>query len=108
LSIGGRSVIKHGVDSELGEKTSIVDVSTMVLTVVGEMSGVADVEPDSELVAELGFDSLGLVELLVVLEDTFNLPSIDIESLGRIEKVADVQRVVREVRAQMPAIEASQ
>ena len=87
---------------------SIVDVSTMVLKVVGEMSGVADVGPDSELVAQLGFDSLGLVELLVVLEDTFNLPSIDIESLGRIEKVADVQRVVREVRAQMPAIEASQ
>jgi acyl carrier protein len=99
--------MKQDVDSEPGEKT-LPTAASRVLEIVGEMSGVTDVEPHSELVAELGFDSLGLVELLVVLEDTLALPSIDIETLGKIERVADVQRVVQEAEARKLSIGVSE
>ena len=101
-----KGVIKRGMSSSAGEKTRATDASTVVLEIVGEMSpsGVTDVESDAELVGELGFDSLGLVELLVVLEDVFDLPPIDIEALGELDRVADLQRVVHEAQAQMPLV----
>lgn len=86
------------------EKTQAIDASTVVLEVVSEMSGVTEVEPDTELVAELAFDSLGLVELLAVLEDTLDLPPIDIEALGKMDRVADLQRIVQEAQTRMPSV----
>jgi acyl carrier protein len=82
-----------------------IDANTLVLEIVREMSplGVTDVKPDAALVAELGFDSLGLVELLVVLEDALHLKPIDLEALGKIDRVADLQRVIEEARARMQA-----
>ena len=75
----------------------------MVLDIVRELSpsGVTELRPDTDLVAELGFDSLGLVELLVALEDTLDLPPLDAEVLGGMERVADLERVVSEAQARM-------
>lgn len=61
--------------------------------------GVTEVTPDTMLVAELGFDSLGLVELLVVVEDRFDLPPFEGLLLGEVERVADLERIATEARA---------
>jgi acyl carrier protein len=75
-----------------------------VAEIVMEMSpaGVTEVRPDAALIAELGFDSLGLVELLVVLEDRFDLPPLPAEMTGGVERVSDLERMVSEARARMP------
>jgi acyl carrier protein len=94
--------MNRGMGSGSGEKTLTTDASAVVLEIVSEMSGVTDLGPHSELVADLGFDSLGLVELLAVLEDALGLSPIDVEALGEIDRVADLQRVVREAAARTP------
>jgi len=92
------------MSSSPGEKTQAIDVNTLVLEIVREMSpsGVTEVRPDTELVAELGFDSLGLVELLVALEDALDLPPLDTGALDKMDRVADLQRVTREAQTRMP------
>jgi acyl carrier protein len=81
-----------------GSSEQAIDANALVLEIVREMSpsGVTEVAPDAELVAELGFDSLGLVELLVALEDALHLKPVDPEAIGRLDRVADLQRVVQE------------
>ena len=50
--------------------------------------------PDSELLADLGFDSLQVLELIGELEDHFNI-AVPLNDLPHIRTVA---RVVAEVR----------
>jgi acyl carrier protein len=90
--------------SSSGGKTHPTDVSTVILETVGEMAPlrVTHVGADAELVAELGFDSLGLVELLAALEDILELPPVDLEALSQMTRVADLQRMIREAQARMP------
>lgn len=77
--------------------------SSVVLEIVREMSpsGVTELRPDANLIAELGFDSLGLVELLVEVEETLDLPPLDVEAIGELECVADLERIVEEAQARM-------
>lgn len=77
--------------------------NTAVLDLVREIapSGIANLSPDTDLVAELGFDSLGLVELLVELEERFELPPLDAEVLAGVERIADLERVVDEARTRI-------
>ena len=84
-------------------KKQATDPNTLILKIVAEISPLSatDVRPDSELVAELGFDSLGLLELLVAVEDALKLPPVDIEALGRLDRVVDLQRVAREAQDRM-------
>jgi acyl carrier protein len=84
-----------------GQGTGTVDVSAAVRQVVTEMSpaGASNIGPQSKLVADLGFDSLGVVELLVVLEDTLELAPIEEQGLVGMESVADLERVVEEALA---------
>ena len=72
-----------------------------VRELVVEMSplGVTEVTPETTLVAELGFDSLGLVELLVVIEDRLDLPPLEEQALFGIERVADLERIADEAGA---------
>jgi acyl carrier protein len=97
--------MKQGMSSGSGAKTLATDANAVVLEIVTEMSpsGMAEVGPDTELVAELAFDSLGLVELLAALEDTLDLRPVDIEVLGEMNRVADLQRIVQEAQARMPS-----
>lgn len=82
-------------------RTQAVDTRTAVLEIVRELSpsGVTEVGLDTALVAELGFDSLGLIELLVALEDELGLPAIDIQAMGKMDRVADLERIVREAHS---------
>jgi acyl carrier protein len=67
-----------------------------VRELVVEMSplGISEVAPDTALVEELGFDSLGLVELLVVIEDRLGLPPLEEQTLTGIERIADLEALV--------------
>jgi acyl carrier protein len=69
-----------------------------VRELIVEMSplGVTEVTPDTTLVAELGFDSLGLVELLVVIEARLGLPPLEEQAVFGIERVADLERIAKE------------
>lgn len=69
-----------------------------VRELVIEMSplGVAEVTPETTLVEQLGFDSLGLVELLVVIEDRLDLPPLEEQALIGVERVADLERIATE------------
>lgn len=102
--IRGQGVIKRDVSSSPGQNTQATDARSVVLEIVTEMSPSAPTElrPDTELVGELGFDSLGIVELLVVLEDTLDLPPLNAEVLGGMERVSDLEQVVSEAQARMP------
>jgi acyl carrier protein len=75
---------------------------TAIRELIVEMSplGVTEVTPDTTLTAELGFDSLGLVELLVVIEDRLDLPPLEEQALIGIDRVADLERIATEAQAQ--------
>lgn len=75
-----------------------------VRELVAEMSplGITAVTPDSALVAELGFDSLGLVELLIVIEDRFDLPPLEEQQLIGLELVADLEALVGAAHSRVP------
>lgn len=50
------------------------------------------VHPELRLMEDLGFDSMGLIELVGRLEDEFDVV-IPVDSLGRIRTVGDVYAV---------------
>lgn len=74
-----------------------------VRELIAEMSplGFTELTPETTLVEGLGYDSLGLVELLVVIEDRLDLPALEQELPIGIERVADLERIVA-ARAQAP------
>jgi acyl carrier protein len=59
--------------------------------------------PESELVADLGFDSLQVLELVGELEDHFNI-AIPLNSLTRIRTVSQISDEVRRlVQERLPS-----
>jgi acyl carrier protein len=71
-------------------------VTNALRELIAEMAplGGDAVEPETALVAELGFDSLGLIELLVVIEDRFDLPPLEERALFGLERVGDLEAIV--------------
>jgi acyl carrier protein len=98
------------MDSRSSGKAPAPDTGSVILEILKELSpsGLTEVKPETELVAELGFDSLGLVELLVALEDTLGLPPIDTEAMGRLDCVADLEGIVLRAQAGLPLARASE
>lgn len=84
------------MNSRSSGPTPAIDTGAVVLEILRELSpsGAIEIRPDTELVAELGFDSLGLVELLVALEDSLDLPPIDTETPIKMDSVADLEQIV--------------
>jgi acyl carrier protein len=78
--------------------------AAVVRDLIAEMSplGVAEIVPETTLVEDLGFDSLGLVELVVVIEDRLDLPRLDEQALIGIERVGDLERIAAEAQSQAP------
>jgi acyl carrier protein len=72
--------------------------------VIREMAPVAppSVAARDELVGNLGFDSLGVIELVGALEDALEVPPIDDDLIPTLQRVADVERIFHDsyVRAQ--------
>ena len=67
-----------------------------IRAVVGDMAPLKGeaVEGGSRLQMDLGYDSLGLLELAQALEHEFGLPPVLEDDAEEIETVADVERVV--------------
>ena len=82
------SVHGSGPDSDLAER---------IRTIVSEQFGVnmAEVTPDSNILDDLGADSLDVVELVMTLEDEFDIEVSD-EAAESIRTIADVERYVAE------------
>jgi acyl carrier protein len=72
------------------------EVALRVQDMVGELApepGVP-VTPQARLVEDLGYHSLALLELSVLLEDTFGLPPLDGTAAREIGNVGDITRLV--------------
>jgi len=56
----------------------------------------ADAQPggDPRLIEDLGYDSLGLFEMVVVLESEFGVQIIDDANIGDIRRVGELQQYV--------------
>ena len=73
------------------------DLAERVRSIVAEQLGVdlAEIHPDSSILDDLCADSLEIVELMMVLEDEFEIDVPD-EVAEAIRTVADVERYVSE------------
>jgi len=73
------------------------DLTDRIRTIVSEQFGVnmAEVTPDSNILDDLGADSLDVVELVMTLEDVFDIEVPD-EAAESIRTIGDVERYVAE------------
>ncbi len=73
------------------------DLGERVRSIVADQLGVdlAEIRPDSSILDDLCADSLEIVELMMVLEDEFEIEVPD-EVAEAIRTVADVERYVSE------------
>jgi acyl carrier protein len=72
------------------------DIEERIRKIIVEQLGVKpeDVKPDARVVEDLGADSLDTVELVMGLEEAFNLEIPD-EDAERMEKVGDVLKYLQ-------------
>jgi acyl carrier protein len=71
------------------------DLPGRIQSIVADQLGVdfADVTKDANIIDDLGADSLDVVELVMTLEDTFNIDVPD-EAVEEFRTIGDVQRFV--------------
>jgi acyl carrier protein len=71
------------------------EVRSKVREVVGEMAPLhpLDPSPSAQLVADLGFDSLGILECITALEQEFGLPETA-ESDFAVETIEDLGKLI--------------
>ena len=71
------------------------DLADRIRTIIAEQFGVdpAEVSPDSNILDDLGADSLDVVELVMTLEDVFDIEVPD-EAAESIRTIGDVERYV--------------
>ena len=71
-----------------------------VLEIIAEVSGVevSSLEPETELVADLGIDSPRALQLLVELEDRLKIEIGD-EAIEKLDTVGSVLEAVRQYEA---------
>jgi len=73
------------------------DLGDRIRTLVAEQLGVdpGDIGPESSILDDLGADSLDVVELVMAIEDEFDIEVPD-EAAEAIRTIADVERYVAE------------
>ncbi len=66
-------------------------IEERVIKIVKEQLGVSDVKLENSFVEDLGADSLDTVELVMALEEEFNveIPDSDAEKIGTIQQAVD-------------------
>jgi len=71
------------------------DLSGRIQSIVADQLGVdiADVTKDASILDDLGADSLDVVELVMTLEDNFDIDVPD-EAVEELRTIGDVQRFV--------------
>ena len=70
-----------------------------VCKMLAEQLGIdaSSIKPESEVVKDLGADSLDVVELLMTLEDEYNitLPEDDVESIKTVQDIVDMMNKLK-------------
>lgn len=64
----------------------------------------ADLTPEKEIFADLGLDSLDIVDLVIALQRKFGIPLRDNEELRRIVTLGDVYTVFRHLADAHPEL----
>ncbi|MGB6976170.1 MAG: acyl carrier protein [Gammaproteobacteria bacterium] len=72
-------------------------VQERVIKIVGDQLGVTDVKANASFVEDLGADSLDTVELVMALEEEFNIEIPDTEA----EKIGTVQQAIDHIKAHL-------
>ncbi|GAA5068865.1 acyl carrier protein [Nocardia callitridis] len=74
----------------------VLDPAERVRALIGAMAPEprTDLDAEQRLIEDIGFDSLRLMELTVVLERTFDLPRYRPEQLFGVRRVGDVVTLV--------------
>ncbi len=70
------------------------EISTIFEQVLGREVVIDD---DTDIVEDLGMDSLGVMNFVMAIEDYYDL-SIPLDRVAQIQTVADLVRAVRELR----------
>ncbi|WP_067657581.1 acyl carrier protein [Nocardia harenae] len=80
-------------------------VATRVRALVAAMAPrpAAELTAEHRLIEDLGYDSLRLMELTVVLERTFALPGYKPEQLAGVLRVGQVEELIGSSLAERPA-----
>ncbi|HEV2370663.1 MAG TPA: phosphopantetheine-binding protein [Streptosporangiaceae bacterium] len=75
------------------------DILARVRRVIGDMCplGARDVAADDRIMDDLGYDSMGVIELALVLESEFELAAIDEEQAIDLVTVGDVADLVAQM-----------
>lgn len=79
-----------------------LDLESVVIERFQTQLGIDDLAPDSDLLTDLGLDSIGLVTILLDLADEFGL-DLSSSTLAGIETVRDVVGMVDELFARARA-----
>jgi acyl carrier protein len=77
--------------------TSVQDLATAIRDVILSMapaSSATDQVGDPRLIEDLGYDSLGLFEMVVVLESELGIQIIDDAEIADIRRVSELQQYV--------------
>jgi acyl carrier protein len=61
--------------------TTLAEVKTTVASIIKKESGLSSV-PDGEPLKDLGIDSLSTIEIVMSIEDTYDI-AIDLEDVGK-------------------------
>jgi acyl carrier protein len=79
----------------------------IVIAIVSDLSDypVSSITADSNLVTELGLDSMDLVQMAMTIESTFSLPPIDYDP-KRMETVRDVVKFI-EIELKLKQVSSS-
>jgi acyl carrier protein len=81
--------------TEVGPNASIrSEISAIFEEVLGRPVSIDD---DTDIVEDLGLDSLGVMNFVMAIEDHYDL-SIPLDRIAQIQTVADLVRAVQELR----------
>jgi acyl carrier protein len=81
--------------TEVGPNASIrSEISAIFEEVLGRPVSIDD---DTDIVEDLGMDSLGVMNFVMAIEDHYDL-SIPLDRIAQIQTVADLVRAVQELR----------
>ena len=71
------------------------EISTIFEQVLGRPVSITD---DTDIVEDLGMDSLGVMNFVMAIEDFYDL-SIPLDRVAQIQTVADLMRAVEDLRS---------